>query len=197
MDDRPPTFRLNGWTSIDDILRAHGDSLRLDLGCGYYKPAGYIGLDNLSGVGIQLQDAANAPDVIIDINEHGIPFPDESCDCVRASHFLEHTSLNPILQEAHRVLKPDGDLDLILPYANSAEGMYPGHTLFFTERWFEQSPFFQSLFKITDVTYDESEAWRRLPRIVRRAIPFSFARTFLFNACWQMRLEAKAIKREH
>jgi SAM-dependent methyltransferase len=190
-------FALHGWGSIDEIIAARGDDLRIDLGCGYYKPAGFIGLDNMSGTGIQIKQEAGAPDVIVDINKDGIPFPDDSCAVVRASHFLEHCNPEFVLKEIYRVLKPGGDLDLILPYANSAEGMYPGHHVFFTERWFEENAWFSDRFRIRHVAYFESEAWKRLPWLVRKLVPFSFARTFLFNACWQMELEATAVKRNH
>lgn len=189
------TYTLLGrWNSISEIVASRGDDLRLDLGCGFSKPSGFVGLDNLSGAAIQTRNDETGPDIVIDLNTHGIPFPDGSCSIVRASHFLEHSALDKMLQEIHRVLKPAGRLDLILPYANSAEGMYPGHVLFFTERWFEQSRMFRRLFEVRGVQYDESAAWASLPYLVRRIIPFSFARRFLFNACWQMHLQAEAIK---
>jgi predicted SAM-dependent methyltransferase len=189
------TYELLGdWDSISEIVASYGSDLKLDLGCGFSKPQGFIGLDNLSGADIQDHSEENGPDIIIDLNTQGIPFPNDSCSVVRASHFLEHSSLDKILYEIHRVLMPAGTLHLILPYANSAEGMYPGHVLFFTERWFEQSRMFRRLFEIHKVEYDESAIWAELPRLLRRIIPFSFARRFLFNACWQMRLEARAIK---
>lgn len=184
------------WGTLEDILAAHGDDLRIDLGCGYYKPAGYVGLDNMSGTGIQVVNDETGPDILVDINRFGIPLPDDSCAVVRASHFLEHSKLDFVLDEMHRVLRPGGRLELIVPYANSAEGMYPGHLLFFTERWFEESPQYNSLFHTQRTAFDESDTWKTLPRLVRAVIPFGFARRFLFNACWQMRLDAVSAKRE-
>ena len=37
------------WSSLDELLAAHPD-LRLDLGCGWVKEPGHVGLDDLRGV---------------------------------------------------------------------------------------------------------------------------------------------------
>jgi SAM-dependent methyltransferase len=183
------------WSSIGGLIDAHRQiGLRLDLGCGFVKPEGFIGLDNLSGSAVQVEDDANAPDILMDLNRDELPFPSDSCDEVRSSHFLEHSDLNHVLMETHRVLKPGGLLLFAVPYANSAEGMYPGHLLFLTEKWFHENTGFQAKFEITRETYTPSDEYRSLPWLVRKLVPFSFARKFLFNACSQMLIEARAIK---
>ena len=54
------------------------------------------------------------------------PFEDKSCNEVYSSHSFEHfPNTDFILNEAHRVLKSDRLFKIIVPYANSAEGMYP------------------------------------------------------------------------
>jgi predicted SAM-dependent methyltransferase len=110
--------------------------LRLDLGCGYYKPAGFVGLDNMVGFATQNENIENLPDILIDLNNEVLPFAPDSCCEVRASHFLEHSNVPHIIDEVFRVLAPDGTFTIVVPYANSAEGMYPGHNIFFTEKWF-------------------------------------------------------------
>ncbi len=191
------TYELVGrWSSIDELIAAKSDggSVRLDLGCGYVKPPGFIGLDNLFGERAQIRDESNGPDILIDLNEQPLPFPDNSCSEVRASHFLEHSVLDHIFDETFRVLKPSGRFLFIVPYANSAEGMYPGHEIFLTERFFHNNLNFQSKFAIERETFDPTDYYKRLPWFVRRLFPFERARMLLFNACWQMSIEARPKK---
>jgi SAM-dependent methyltransferase len=183
------------WASVEDVIAAHRESgLRLDLGCGYVKPVGFIGIDNLSGSGVQIPNEENAPDILMDLNNEPLPFPDSSCEEVRSSHFLEHSNVSHIINDSHRVLKTGGTFLFAVPYANSAEGMYPGHLLFFTEKWFYENLNFQSKFEIVRETYTPSDYYETLPRLFRRTVPFDFARKFLFNACSQMIIEAQARK---
>jgi SAM-dependent methyltransferase len=192
----PTELILNDrWSSIEEIVAAGAESgLRLDLGCGYVKPEGFIGLDNLEGEGAQIVDAANAPDVLMDLNRSPLPFPDNSCVEVRSSHFLEHSNLDHVINESHRVLKPEGLFMFAVPYANSAEGLYPGHAIFLTEKWFRENLNFQDKFELVGEEYTPSDDWLALPALVRRLIPFDFARRHLFNACRQMTLRARPRK---
>jgi SAM-dependent methyltransferase len=179
------------WRSIEEITASAPEGeLLLDLGCGYYKPLGYIGLDNLVGEAAQIVNEANAPDILMDLNSHALPFPEGSIREVRSSHFLEHSNLDHIINEAFRVLRHRGRFAFTVPYANSAEGMYPGHHIFLTEKWFHENLNFQGKFSIDKEEFFPSAAWKSLPLPVRWLIPFSFARKFLYNACWQMTIEA-------
>lgn len=183
----------NGVRSINDILSSNSGRLKLDIGCGYYKAKGYIGIDNLIGKDAQIENQDNLPDILMDLNQARIPFPDESCAEIRSSHFLEHSNLSWIIDESYRLLKPEGRFDFTVPYANSAEGMYPGHAIFLTERWFFENRNFQSKFEILKIHYDRSLYWKT--SLLRFVIPFDVARKFLFNACWQMSMHCK--KRAH
>jgi SAM-dependent methyltransferase len=183
------------YRSLDDLYAAFGGSgFRLDLGCGYVKPAGFVGIDNLSGEANQVPNEHNAPDVLMDLDHGRFPFPDGSCEEVRSSHFLEHSNLPHVIDESHRVLRPGGTFLFAVPYANSAEGMYPGHRQFLTEKWFYENLNFQRKFSIDREQYFPSDDWKALPAIVRWLIPFRYARTFMFNACWQMMLWCSAKK---
>lgn len=185
-------YRLHRrWRSIDEIVAKAGDELKLDLGCGFYKPGGYIGLDNLVGERTQLTDEENAPDIIIDLNTQPLPFADRSCSEVRASHFLEHAVLDHVIDEVSRVLLNGGIFRIIVPYASSAEGMYPGHAIFLTEKWFRENRNFASKFEIMSESYRKSEEYLTLPRLVRAVLPWRWARTFLYNACGEMTLVAR------
>ena len=180
------------WPSLDDLIAAHAP-LRLDLGCGWVKEPGYVGLDDLRGVGgLEGQSPSDerGPDVFVDLNADPYPFPDGSVDEVRSRHFLEHSLLDHVFDESHRVLRPGGAFVAIVPYANSADGMSPGHNVFLTERFFELNPNFQAKFEITRITYRQSDEWLRWPRLLRRLIPFGWARVHLYNVCKEMRVEA-------
>jgi len=159
---------------------------KLDLGCGYYKPEGFIGLDNLAGKDSQIPSADNSPDILINLETETLPFPDNSVDEIRSSHFLEHSNLMHIFNESFRVLKPGHIFLFAVPYANSAEGMYPGHSIFLTEKWFYNNLVFQKYFTIVKEEYKPSEYYLSLPYLFRIFLPFSFARKFLFNACCEM-----------
>lgn len=183
------------YAGIEDLYaRFGGGGFKLDLGCGYAKPPGFIGIDNLSGVQSQIPNEENAPDILMDLDKAPLPFADNSCEEVRSSHFLEHSQLMHILHESYRVLRPGGTFLFAVPYANSAEGMYPGHHQFLTEKWFYENLTFQKYFKIESEEYFPSADYLNLPAIVRKLIPFKFARTFLFNACCQMIFRCSAKK---
>jgi SAM-dependent methyltransferase len=180
------------WGSIDELVAAH-PSLKLDLGCGYVKPEGYVGLDDLRGVGGlqgQLPSVQGGPDVLLDLNEDEYPFAAGSVEEIRSRHFLEHSHLDHVFAQSHRLLRPGGRFVGIVPYANSADGMSPGHNVFLTERFFERNPSFGQKFQITRITYRQSEEWESWPRLLRRMIPYDWARTHLFNVCKEMRVEA-------
>lgn len=99
------------------------DYLTIDLGCGNKKSPNAIGFDLYKLCSV---------DVIGDI--HRLPFKDDSFDKVIASNILEHSS-DPIdiIQNIHRITKPNGIVEIIVPHAFSV-GSYvdPTHKSFFT-----------------------------------------------------------------
>jgi hypothetical protein len=168
-----PDYRLLSAGNIETLLSKYADpggKVRVDLGCGFYKPAGFIGIDNFAGSAAQIPDGGNLPDIVMDLNRCRTPLPDGCCVEVRASHFL-------------------------VPYANSAEGMYPGHSIFLTEKFFHNNLKFQRLFRILTEEYKPSEDYAALPEAVRRQLPpFDLARKFLFNVCSEMTITAAPVK---
>ncbi|MCS7092512.1 MAG: class I SAM-dependent methyltransferase [Patescibacteria group bacterium] len=186
--------RKQAWNLAKKLLeerRNKGERVVIDLGCGYYKFPGAIGLDNGYGLEAQIKNPKQLPDIIIDLNRSPLPFPNASVDEVRSSHFLEHSNVMHIIKESYRVLKPDGKWICTVPYANSAQGMYPGHNLFFTELWFKENLVFNELFVIDGFQFKPSPYWLRLPWLFRKIFPFKAARIFLFNACHEMTIFAK------
>ena len=87
--------------------------IKLDLGCGFNKQEDFIGMDRRPVEGI---------DIVHDIEDLPWPLEDNCCKLILCSHLLEH--LNPkylvdIINEAWRVLAPDGKLVIAVPYAGS------------------------------------------------------------------------------
>ena len=182
------------WSSLEELIReaqSWPNGLCVDLGCGFSKPSGFIGLDNLEGFRAQIPDKENAPDILCDLNRSPFPFPDKSVDEVRSSHFLEHSLLDHVIDESFRILRPEGTKLFAVPYANSAEGMYPGHQIFLTEKWFFENRNFQRKFEIVEIEYTRSEYWDQLPAPLRELWPFDVARKHLFNVCSQMIVTAR------
>jgi SAM-dependent methyltransferase len=82
----------------------------LDIGCGYGKTPGAIGMDSLR---------ASDADVIADLAQRW-PFADASFDKVVASHVLEHVpEVVHVMQEAYRVLRPNGRFLIKGPHFSS------------------------------------------------------------------------------
>jgi ubiquinone/menaquinone biosynthesis C-methylase UbiE len=126
---------------------------------------------------------------LIYLDNEKLPFSDGEISYARTSHFLEHSNnIDHVINEVHRVLKGKGIFQIIVPYANSAEGMYPGHNIFFTEKWFKQNINFNNRFSIIKEIYYPSDYYLNLNCILRKLFPFKYARIFLFNCCWQMEL---------
>jgi len=83
--------------------------LKLDLGCGKSKQAGFIGVDSRAFEGV---------DQVVDLT-HPWPWADASVEEVHCSHFVEHLT-GPerihFVNELHRVLIPGGKATLVVPH---------------------------------------------------------------------------------
>jgi len=82
----------------------------IDIGCGRKKMTGSIGIDF---------SAMSDADIVLDLNKEKLPFEDNSIDFAFSSHALEHLTLDGffnVLSEVYRVLKPEGQFKLVVPY---------------------------------------------------------------------------------
>lgn len=156
--------------------------IRIDIGCGPWKKEGFLGIDNYLG-----EEQWNVPEgKTIDIKHDlskGIPFEDSTVEEVFAAHFLEHTDLDFMLKEIYRVSKSGAKCEFIVPYANSAEGMFPGHNVFLTEKFFQQNTLFNKLFKDVSFEFTPSDEWQSGMLKKYTKMPFDVARVHLFNVC--------------
>ena len=107
------------------------EEIRLDVGCGTRKKEGYIGIDKTKYDGV---------DIVLDCRFNKLPYEDESIDEIRTSHFLEHLTFEEVLfmmNEFYRILKPNKQLDVIVPHGFSYSGMADlSHKTFWTEDTF-------------------------------------------------------------
>lgn len=80
--------------------------MKLNLGCGFEQRADHINID---------RSPVYLPDIIRDI-EKGLPFSDNSCKEVLASHILEHIrDIHFVMFEIWRVLEAGGRLFVRVP----------------------------------------------------------------------------------
>jgi SAM-dependent methyltransferase len=113
---------LKADSEVDPVPTGHEDVIAkragiiLDVGCGASKQPGAVGMDHQALEGV---------DVVHSWNEFPWPFEDESVLTIVASHVVEH--VNPAdghflrwMNECWRVLKPEGQLAIVTPYAGSA-----------------------------------------------------------------------------
>ncbi|UCD07885.1 MAG: class I SAM-dependent methyltransferase [Candidatus Aenigmatarchaeota archaeon] len=84
----------------------------IDIGCGKRKYSNSIGLDK-----IKIGDV----DIICDVDNYGLPFKKNTIDFVYTRHFLEHVqNFEFVVKEIHRVVKPDGKIDVIVPHFSNS-----------------------------------------------------------------------------
>lgn len=103
--------------------------LRLNLGCGPHIEPGMVNVDIVPLPGV---------DVVTDLDQPW-PWLDDSVAYIVASHLFEHVD-NPVrfMAEAHRVLAPDGVLDIRVPYYKHIFAYSdPTHKRFCTELTFD------------------------------------------------------------
>lgn len=148
----------------------------LDLGVGNRKVYPF-------SVGLDIEDS-EVVDILADATLL-IPIPDNSVTHCYSYHMLEHitaSSYRTLFKEVYRVCAPESELEWWVPY-------WTHHTAFdfnvvtrLNEYSFN-SPIFQNLFSIDEITYEYEELWQDKSEEEK-----SFARTHYMNVVKDMKL---------
>lgn len=105
----------------------------LDIGCGMRCPPSseteqWIGVDLRPYVGVTH---------VLDIGKDDLPIENNSIDFIRSIHVLEHVdsdSLIHIMDEAYRVIKPEGKFHIEVPvFGTTAWLIHPDHKMHWTK----------------------------------------------------------------
>ena len=107
---------------IDKLKKGAG--IKIDLGCGKSPHNGCYAVDKIKMDGV---------DVVADLNKPFNLFPDNCCDYIYSRHAFEHISeFLPLMHEIHRILKPNGVLEVLVPHFSNVYGFSdPTHVRFF------------------------------------------------------------------
>ena len=104
--------------------------MKLNLGCGQLRIAGYLGVDSHPDPGV---------DVVTDLTEHPWPYEHESVDGAITWHFLEHLpgfEFHRAIDEIHRVLRPGAVVYIKVPYRERGP-YHPFHFRVFNRETFD------------------------------------------------------------
>jgi predicted SAM-dependent methyltransferase len=100
--------------------------IKLDLGCGNNKKAGFLGIDRAPLKGV---------DILCDVDRDGIPLADGIVAEVFSSHFLEHMqNFRFVVEEIHRILVVGGKAEIIVPHFSNVGSYHWTHRSFWNAR---------------------------------------------------------------
>ncbi|MBV1910355.1 MAG: class I SAM-dependent methyltransferase [Kangiellaceae bacterium] len=105
-----------------DLLE--GKSIRLNFGAGKSPRPGFYSVDHIEMDGI---------DAVADLNKPLQAIPNDCCEYIYSRHTLEHIhEFLPLMQEIHRITKPEGTIEIIVPHFSNVYGYSdPTHVRFF------------------------------------------------------------------
>ena len=98
---------------MNAVVQEVPELLKLDIGCGKGKKAGFHGVDSIAFDGV---------DTVFDVRTSPWPWADNSVEEVHCSHFLEHLTATERVQfmnEMWRVMKEGAKATLITPHWGS------------------------------------------------------------------------------
>jgi SAM-dependent methyltransferase len=151
---------------MTQVATLSGEKLKVDLGCGFNKREGFIGVDIASGEGI---------DITHDLNVYPYPFDDGSVAEIYTSHFVEHVgSLMAFMDECYRILEPGGKMLVIAPYYTSI-------------RCWQDPTHLRAISEASFLYYNAE--WRRVNKLEHYPIrcDFDFTYGYQINPNWQGR----------
>jgi predicted SAM-dependent methyltransferase len=99
--------------------------MKIDIGCGHAKRAGFVGVD---------KEASDGVDHVVDVEREPLPFADRSVDSIFSAHCLEHLAEHALVfNEISRVATDGAHLEIWTPYTWTNEAFIYTHRTFFNE----------------------------------------------------------------
>lgn len=105
------------------------DNLKIDIGCGISKKEGFLGIDIIPSVGV---------DLVHDLNQFPYPFENTVASEIWMDNVLEHLE-KPllVLEELYRIAKNQTKITIAVPYFRSFYACIdPTHRNFFSVEYF-------------------------------------------------------------
>ena len=123
-------------------IEKRGKELKVHLGCGTKYKEGFVNVDVLDNIKV---------DLIHNLDIYPYPFKDNSASLIVANHIIEHLD-NPMkfMNECYRILKPNGILHIECPIGGTYSSYHLDHkynmspysfTIISGKRWGFQFPF--------------------------------------------------------
>ena len=121
----PAAQALAGWVGsavpdagaqpVPKAASGAGQPLKLNLGCGSRKMAGFVNVDCF---------AACQPDLVVNLEETPWPWGDDSVDEIKLIHVLEHLGQDTatflaIVKEMYRVCRDGARIEIVVPHPRS------------------------------------------------------------------------------
>ena len=142
--------------------------LKLDIGCGHNKQAGFYGID-----------LRKLPEVdqVVDLEAFPWPFDDKSVDEIFCSHYIEHTTdLIKFMDELYRIMKTGAKATIVAPYYSSVRAWQdPTHK--------------RAISEFTFMYFNKQ--WRDANKLEHYGIKsdFDFTYGYMVDPAWQNRSE--------
>lgn len=97
--------------AASSLEKSNENLVKVELGCGYTKSEGYIGVDRFEMPGV---------DIVADLDQ-SIPLESDSVDMLLASNSLEHLeNLSHTMSEIYRVCRDRAIVHILAPYHNTS-----------------------------------------------------------------------------
>lgn len=159
--------------------------MKIDLGCGRSKRAGYIGVDILTLPNV---------DIVHDLNAFPYPFDDATVEEIWLDQVLEHLN-DPMraVEEIWRICKNNAKVFVGVPYFRSFYAvMDPTHRSFFSVQWFDyfdpekdlstKYAYSHARFSINRIEFDREYKQDKLSLLRRMLIRFAERRPITYES---------------
>jgi len=159
--------------------------MKLDLGCGSSKKAGFTGVDSLQLPGV---------DIVHNLTTYPYPFEDNTIDEIWMDNVLEHL-VNPlrVVEELYRICKPGAKIYISVPYFRSFyAAIDPTHVNFFSVYWFNyfdprhkfhhRYQYSQAKFEVERIEFDREFKTGNMRFFHKRLVKFAEKRPETYEA---------------